>query len=163
MVCHLSLASARLVHSVPTHPSPISSISTLSSHHPRGLLSHQNPACSSLLPNTLHMPQLPHPLQFITLLISSDRSTNHEASNYVVFSCLLSLTLSQIQIPSWVPFLTLPQSTVSSLNVRNKASHPHKTGKTTVPCILIFMLLHSEPKYKKSLAWMAAAGGIPHI
>jgi hypothetical protein len=61
-----------------------------------------------------------------------EKSTSCEAPQYAVFSNLLSLHLSLVQI----------FSLCSSLNVREQVSHPYRTtGKIIVLHILIFMFL----------------------
>jgi hypothetical protein len=69
-------------------------------------------------------------LDFITLTILGERSTDHHAPHCVVFSDTISLR--------------------SSLNVSDQVSHPYKTtGKIIVPCILIFKFLDSKLEDKR--------------
>jgi hypothetical protein len=65
-----------------------------------------------------------------------EKSTSYEAPRYVVFSTLLSLHLSSVQIFSSTP--------CSSFNIRDQVSHPYRaTGKIIVLFILIFKFLDS--------------------
>jgi hypothetical protein len=48
--------------------------------------------------------------------------------------------------------LKISKLLLSSLNVRNQVSHPYTTGKTRLPYILTFMLLHRNINTNYSIA-----------
>jgi len=74
-------------------------------------------------------------------------STNHEATRYVIFQSPVTSTLFRPNI-----FLsTLFSNTLSlcsSVNVRERAPHPYKTGKITALYIFVFMFLVVNLKEK---------------
>jgi hypothetical protein len=86
------------------------------------------------------------------------RSTNYEAPHYAVFSNLLSLHPSSVQIRIFLSTLfsnTLSQCT--SPNVRDQDSHPYRTtGKVLVSYILIFVFRH-HMRRQKAMSRMVAS------
>jgi len=72
------------------------------------------------------------------------RSTNHEASTYVIFSSLLLLPTSWAQTVFSAPHSQTPPAHILPL-MTHYCSHPHKTsGKTAVLYISNFIILGSK-------------------
>ena len=142
-VHQLSLSWARLIQSIPPHPTSWRSILILSFHPclglPSGLLPLGFPTKTLYLPflSPIRATWTAHLilLDFITQTIWGEQ-TDHYTPHYVVFSHSL-VTLSLLG-----PNILLNTLFSSTLNVSEQVSHLYKTrGTIIVLCILIFKFL----------------------
>jgi hypothetical protein len=98
-------------------------------------------------------------LELIILIILGE-SASYETPHYAVFSILLSLHVSSVQIFSSAlcshqsRLSITPRQNIlslrSSLNVRDQVSHPYTTTDNIINfCVLIFTFLDSTREYKR--------------
>jgi hypothetical protein len=82
---------------------------------------------------------------------------NYEAPHYAVFSNLLSLHLSSVQIFSLAPCSRTPLVYVSSLIVRHQFSHRYRTTGKISLVYFNFYVFRQQTRRQKLLDWIVAS------